>query len=152
MTGPEEAKGQSTQQHSDPTVSSPVGQNNAMEGKPSGSDKRRASDLSAKPTKAANTPQLAGPESADDFIGWTLTQRPCCHSKFIVQSPKVWVSKHRNSWQRKHHKSNTKVTLLVVASCPDRKNPLTSLCFLLFIKVLTWKWRWHDGRKKEEDE
>lgn len=31
MTGPEEAKRQSTQQHSDPTVSSPVDQNNAME-------------------------------------------------------------------------------------------------------------------------
>lgn len=31
MTGPGAAKSQSTEQHSDPTVSSPVGPNNAME-------------------------------------------------------------------------------------------------------------------------
>lgn len=113
MTGPEEVKGQRTRQRSDPAVSSPVGANNAMEGKPS--DKRTASDLLAKASGAASTSQLAGPQTADDFIGWTpphTLKGPCCHSKFIVQGPKVWVSKHRNSWQRKRCKSRTKSRLV----------------------------------------
>lgn len=45
----------------------PVDQNNSMEA--NHSDKSRASDLVANPKKAANTPQLADPESKDDFIG-----------------------------------------------------------------------------------
>lgn len=55
----------------------------------SGNDKHRASDLSASPKKTANTPQLAGPESADDFIGWALLKVPRHHFKFIVQAQKL---------------------------------------------------------------
>ena len=64
------------------------------------------------------------------------------------------MSKQRNSWQRKHSESDTKVTLMTAASCPcpGRKNPLTFLWALPFIQVLTGMWRWCDGRENEEED
>lgn len=37
-------------------------------------------------------------------------------------------------------KATKKMTLMLVASCPGRKNPLTLLLFLPLNRVLTWKW------------
>lgn len=148
MTGPEEANIQSPQQHSVPSVSSCLGQNNGM-----GANHQAATNVERQISQPV-------PKRLPTLHSWLarnlqmislvgpLLKVTRHHSKFIVQGPKVWVSKHRNSWQRKHYKSDTKVTLMVVASCPGRKNPLTLLCFLTFIQVLTRKWRCDERKRK----
>lgn len=140
MTGPEETTIQSTQRHSVPSVSSPVGQNNGME---------------ANHQAATNTgPQISQPVPArlptlHSWLARNLQMIPLVgpplkvprhHSKFIVRGPKgPSVKTQKTAGGGKRCESDTKVTLMAFASCPGRKNPLTLLCFLPIIPALTWK-------------
>lgn len=113
----------------------------------SGNDKRRASDLSASPKKTANTPQLAGPESADDFIGWALLKVPRHHFKFIVQGQKLLrVTTQKQLVAETLQKTTQKWPWWWLH--PVQAGRTLWPCFLPFIQPLTWKWRWHDGRKR----
>ena len=140
----EQKRIQSTQQHSVPDVSSPVGQNNSME---------------ANHQAAANFgPQMSRP---------VPTRLPTRHSWLArnLQMISLAGPLHKpsvstlSSLSRAHmlecqntetagsgNTSTTaqKVTLMVAASCPHRKNLLTLTCFLPFIHVLTWKWSRYD--------
>lgn len=143
MTGPEETTIQSTQRHSVPSVSSPVGQNNGME---------------ANHQAATNTgPQISQPVPARlptlhswlarnlqmiPLVGGLLKVPPRHHSKFIVRGPKgpsVKTQKAAGGGKQLAAENAARATLMAVASCPGRKNPLRLLCFLPIIPVLTWK-------------
>lgn len=133
MTGPE---GEKANAHS-----SDPGQNNAVEASHQAATNARASDLTANPDQAANTPQLAGSEAAHDFIGFSPARpkRPCPHFKSIVPDPKVWVSETQEKLAaetlQERHKSDLDGGILSGAGRALRP------CYGLCTQVLTWKWR-----------
>lgn len=141
-------KSQSTQQHADPAVSSPMGENNAMEANHQANNKRGASDLPPNPPKRLPILHswLAQNLQMISLVG-PPAQRPRHHSEVHCPGPKGLGVKTRKQLAAEtlHEQQYTTVTLILVTSCPSRKNPLTLLWFLPFIQVLTWKWRCYDG-------
>lgn len=124
MTGSEETNKKRihcTQQYSVPNVSRPVAQNNGVEAY------HQAAALLGpliswplwKKTTSANTAQLAGPESDDDFIGWMSAQS----SSVTIRSA---LCAGRMPECQKTPKQLAAEILqrppTVAASCPGRKN------------------------------
>lgn len=66
--------------------------------------------------------------------------------------PKGLGVKTRKQLAAETLQTDTKVTLIVGASCLSRKKHLTLLRFLAFTEMLTWNWRWYDGRKMDEED
>lgn len=135
---------QSTQQHSVPDVSSPVGQNNSMEANHQAAANFGPQMSRPVPTRLPTRHSWLARNLQMISLAGPLLKSSVSTLSSLSRAHMLECQNTETAGSGNTSTTAQKVTLMVAASCPHRKNLLTLTCFLPFIHVLTWKWSRYD--------